>query len=109
MRVRGDSAIALAFIAVGFAPALIKKSKTLSRYLGDQLIRAGEYLHHDSQEVVPPPHVEEVTPTEASSEAHDVVAEAPVVETEVVEAEVVVEEPSAEVGEVPKGKGKTKS
>jgi hypothetical protein len=42
----------LVLLAAGLAPALLKKSKPLARYMGDQLIRAGEYLKEGTEEVV---------------------------------------------------------
>ena len=39
-----DGRIGLILLAAGIAPALIKRSKPMARYVGDHLIKAGEYL-----------------------------------------------------------------
>jgi hypothetical protein len=72
---RGDGRLGLIILAAGIAPALIKKSKPMARYLGDQFVRFGEYLKEGSDEVVvePPPKVETAEAVEAEPE----VAEAP--------------------------------
>jgi hypothetical protein len=41
---RRDPRLGLLILAVGVSAALIKKSKPLSKYVGDQLVRAGEYF-----------------------------------------------------------------
>jgi hypothetical protein len=45
-----DGRIGLIILAAGIAPAIIKKSKPMARYVGDQLIRAGEYMKHGTDE-----------------------------------------------------------
>jgi hypothetical protein len=42
----------LLILAVGIAPAILKKSKPLAKYLGEHLIRAGEYLKEGTDEPV---------------------------------------------------------
>jgi hypothetical protein len=35
---------------MGLAPAIIKKSKPFARYVGDHLIKAGEYIKHGMED-----------------------------------------------------------
>jgi hypothetical protein len=83
-----DSRLGLLILAIGLAPTVIRRSKPLARYVGDQLIRLGEFIKKDSEEsdtlVAPPVAVAEPEPG--------------------VEAEVVGAEPAA-VKKASKGKG----
>jgi hypothetical protein len=71
---RGESRLALLILGLGLAPALIKKSKPFSRYVGDHLIKAGEYLIHGAEEA--PVEVQVVIPVEVV-EIIEIVEEAP--------------------------------
>lgn len=68
---RGDGRLGLLILAVGIAPALIKKSKPMARYVGDQLIRAGEYLKVGTEEAEP----KEAKEPEAATEEPESAAE----------------------------------
>jgi hypothetical protein len=67
-----DGRVALVILAAGIAPALIKRSKPLAKYVGDQLIRAGEYLKVGTDEKV---EVAQEDPLAAEEVAGQVVAE----------------------------------
>jgi hypothetical protein len=87
-----EARLALLAIGIGMAPVFIKKSKPLARYVGDQLIKAGEYIKHGMEEdpiAAPPPVVTE--------EAVVVVEEAPAE----VEAETPLEEPEPQAPSEP--------
>jgi hypothetical protein len=74
-----DGRIALVILAAGIAPALIKKSKPMARYVGDQLIRVGEYLKTGTEETAPepPPKVSAEPKKKAEPAASAAVAEKP--------------------------------
>ncbi len=76
---RGDGRLGLIILAAGIAPALIKKSKPMARYVGDQLIRAGEYLKHGSEENAPepPPKVKPKAEPKAATSASSAAPKAP--------------------------------
>ena len=54
VRLSGQGKLGLFILAAGIVPTLIKRSKPLAQYLGEQLVRAGEYLQTDSEVPVSP-------------------------------------------------------
>jgi hypothetical protein len=115
---RGESRIALLALGLGLAPILIKKSKPFARYVGDHLIKAGEYIKLGMEEdpinaESKPPVVKEepveviVEEIAVVDEAGEVVAVEEIVITEeggevvAVEEVVIFEEPAPEEAEAP--------
>jgi|GEM_PF-5906762 len=66
-----DARLGLLILAIGLAPAFLKKSKPLSKFVGDQLVRLGEFIREGSDT----PDESVTTPPVASPElAADAVA-----------------------------------
>lgn len=90
----------LVVLAIALAPAVIRRSKSLSKYLGDQLVDLGEFLRKDTDVVPPPQAAPEATVGEPVTDGviidEVVVVDEPAVNEAVIEEVTLEEEPKPE-------------